>query len=328
MRAPRGLAKTTMADNPDYAAYKRRLRAHPDAVRRRLVRWHWAVMAWAERKGLSRQWLGPIFLFSTVMIYAAIGIYGRTADAEEYYVAGRRIPPFYNGMATAADWMSAASFISLAGGLYLQGFSGSDSAAGRPRLCAGLDRRLLPGGAAGRAVPAPARAVHRAGLFRRALRRALAAPDRRVRRHAVLVHLCRRADLRHRPDRFAPDRRAVRDRHPAGAGRRAAVLVPGRHAGDHLDPGGAVRDPAAGLPDPGVLAGLQAAGQPAGAAGLRQAAAEDHARSKRAADGLPAEKQVQAEYKRRARRIRGAAAGHRRVAAARARGRAAAHPRS
>ncbi len=83
------------------------------------------LMAWAEASGLSRQWIGPIFLFFTVMVYAGIGIYGRTSDAEEYYVAGRRIPAMYNGMATAADWMSAASFISLAGGLYLQGFSGT-----------------------------------------------------------------------------------------------------------------------------------------------------------------------------------------------------------
>jgi cation/acetate symporter len=83
------------------------------------------LLAWAEQRGLSRQWLGPFFLFSTVMVYAAIGIWGRTTDPEEYYVAGRRIPPLFNGMATAADWMSAASFISLAGGLYLQGFSGS-----------------------------------------------------------------------------------------------------------------------------------------------------------------------------------------------------------
>ena len=83
------------------------------------------LLAWAERQGLSRQWLGPFFLFATVMAYAAIGIWSRTTDPEEYYVAGRRIPPFYNGMAAAADWMSAASFISLAGGLYLQGFTGS-----------------------------------------------------------------------------------------------------------------------------------------------------------------------------------------------------------
>ncbi len=114
-----------MADTAEYASYKRRLR--------RILSFYVVglclmlmVMAWAEQAGLSRQWLGPIFLFSTVMIYAAIGIYGRTTDAEEYYVAGRRIPPFYNGMAAAADWMSAASFISLSGGLYLQGFSGTE----------------------------------------------------------------------------------------------------------------------------------------------------------------------------------------------------------
>ena len=84
-----------------------------------------AAMAWAEHSGLSRNLIGPIFLFSTVMIYALIGISARTSNADEYYVAGRRIPAMYNGMATAADWMSAASFISLAGALYLQGYSGS-----------------------------------------------------------------------------------------------------------------------------------------------------------------------------------------------------------
>jgi cation/acetate symporter len=89
-----------------------------------------AVMAVAERQGLPRYWIGGIFLFCTLALYATIGVYCRTSDAAEYYVAGRRIPPIYNGMATAADWMSAASFISLAGGLYLQGFSGSETQAG------------------------------------------------------------------------------------------------------------------------------------------------------------------------------------------------------
>ncbi len=89
-----------------------------------------AAMAWAEQKGLSRQWIGPIFLFLTVMAYAAIGVYGRTTDPDEYYVAGRRIPPVYNGMAAAADWMSAASFVSLSGALYLQGFSGTSEQVG------------------------------------------------------------------------------------------------------------------------------------------------------------------------------------------------------
>lgn len=118
-----------MAKDPQYIAYKARLaRILAQYVLGLCI--VLAGLAWAEQSGLSRQWLGPIFLFSTVMIYAAIGIYGRTTDADEYYVAGRRIPPFYNGMAAAADWMSAASFISLAGGLYLQGFSGTSAQPG------------------------------------------------------------------------------------------------------------------------------------------------------------------------------------------------------
>ena len=63
-----------------------------------------------------------------------IGIISRTSDVSEYYVAGRRVPAFFNGMATGADWMSAASFIGLAGTLYLSGF--------RAGLCHRLDRRL------------------------------------------------------------------------------------------------------------------------------------------------------------------------------------------
>jgi cation/acetate symporter len=89
-----------------------------------------ALMALAERAGLSKAWIGAVFLLATVLLYATIGIYCRTADADEYYVAGRHVPAMYNGMATAADWMSAASFISLAGGLYLQGFSGTETQPG------------------------------------------------------------------------------------------------------------------------------------------------------------------------------------------------------
>lgn len=88
------------------------------------------ALALAERWGLKKSWVGGIFLFATIGMYAVIGIYGRTSDASEYYVAGRSIPAVYNGMATASDWMSAASFISMAGGLYLQGFSGSQSQPG------------------------------------------------------------------------------------------------------------------------------------------------------------------------------------------------------
>jgi len=118
-----------MADNNEYAAYQSRLARILGLFALGLCV-VLVSLAWAEHRGVSRHWLGPIFLFSTVMIYAGIGIYGRTTDPDEYYVAGRRIPPVYNGMATAADWMSAASFISLAGGLYLQGFSGTPSQPG------------------------------------------------------------------------------------------------------------------------------------------------------------------------------------------------------
>jgi cation/acetate symporter len=45
-------------------------------------------------------------------------------QVSEYYVAGRRVPAVYNGMATGADWMSAASFIGMAGSLYLLGYDG------------------------------------------------------------------------------------------------------------------------------------------------------------------------------------------------------------
>lgn len=89
-----------------------------------------AALAFAEYLGMPRVWVAAIFLSATLILYAAIGVYGRTSDAFEYYVAGRRVPAVYNGMATAADWMSAASFISLAGSLYLQGYSGTEEQSG------------------------------------------------------------------------------------------------------------------------------------------------------------------------------------------------------
>ena len=82
------------------------------------------LLGWLERVGLTRTWIGYIFLLATVVLYAAIGVMSRTTNAAEYYVAGRRVPAIFNGMATGADWMSAASFIGLAGTLYLQGYTG------------------------------------------------------------------------------------------------------------------------------------------------------------------------------------------------------------
>ena len=82
------------------------------------------VVAVLEQMGLPRAWIGYLFLAATVFLYAGIGVMSRTNDAAEYYVAGRRVPAMYNGMATGADWMSAASFIGMAGTLYLTGYGG------------------------------------------------------------------------------------------------------------------------------------------------------------------------------------------------------------
>src|SRR6185436_19321892 len=82
------------------------------------------AIAVAEQMGMSREWIGYWFLFATIGLYAGIGWMTRTTDVAEYYVAGRRVPAFFNGMATGADWMSAASFIGMAGTLFLQGYDG------------------------------------------------------------------------------------------------------------------------------------------------------------------------------------------------------------
>jgi cation/acetate symporter len=82
------------------------------------------LLAIAEQMGMTRQWIGYWFLFATIGLYAGIGIMSRTSDVSEYYVAGRRVPAFFNGMATGADWMSAASFIGMAGTLFLTGYDG------------------------------------------------------------------------------------------------------------------------------------------------------------------------------------------------------------
>jgi cation/acetate symporter len=78
-----------------------------------------------ERMGLfSNQMIGWLFMALSLAIYVVIGVLTRTSNPDQYYVAGRNVPAFYNGMATGSDWMSAASFISMAGALSVQGFSG------------------------------------------------------------------------------------------------------------------------------------------------------------------------------------------------------------
>lgn len=82
------------------------------------------LLAILEQLGVSNQVIGYLFVFMTIGVYALIGIISRTAEMGEYYVAGRKVPALYNGMATGSDWMSAASFIAMAGTLYLSGYDG------------------------------------------------------------------------------------------------------------------------------------------------------------------------------------------------------------
>jgi cation/acetate symporter len=81
-----------------------------------------ALMALLEKFGLGAKPIGILFLLFTIAIYAGIGWLSRTMQVSAYYVAGREVPALYNGMATAADWMSGASFVALAGGIYFGGY--------------------------------------------------------------------------------------------------------------------------------------------------------------------------------------------------------------
>ena len=82
------------------------------------------IIGTLEFAGVPNKILGYMFLAATILLYAGIGFMSKTSDVGEYYVAGRRVPALFNGMATGADWMSAASFIGMAGTLYLSGFDG------------------------------------------------------------------------------------------------------------------------------------------------------------------------------------------------------------
>jgi cation/acetate symporter len=82
------------------------------------------LMAIISALGVPNVIIGYLFVGFTILIYAVIGIISRTMQVNEYYVAGRRVPAIYNGMATGADWMSGASFVGMAGTLYALGYDG------------------------------------------------------------------------------------------------------------------------------------------------------------------------------------------------------------
>ena len=80
------------------------------------------LMAIGEQMGMTSKAIGICFVAFTIAIYAIIGYLSRTMQADAYYVAGRQVPTVFNGMATAADWMSGASFVAMAGGIYFKGY--------------------------------------------------------------------------------------------------------------------------------------------------------------------------------------------------------------
>ena len=74
---------------------------------------------------METQSLIYLFVGATFALYIGIAIWSRAGSTKEFYVAGGHVPPVLNGMATAADWMSAASFISMAGIIAFLGYDGS-----------------------------------------------------------------------------------------------------------------------------------------------------------------------------------------------------------
>ena len=76
-----------------------------------------------------------LFVFLSFSLYIGIAIWSRAGSTKEFYVAGGGVTPLANGMATAADWMSAASFISMAGLISFLGRDGTDKGRGRHPIC-------------------------------------------------------------------------------------------------------------------------------------------------------------------------------------------------
>ena len=66
-----------------------------------------------------------IFIGLSFALYIGIALKSRAASTKEYYTAGGGVSPLANGMATAADWMSAATFISMAGTVAIVGYDAS-----------------------------------------------------------------------------------------------------------------------------------------------------------------------------------------------------------
>ena len=74
---------------------------------------------------MDLQTLSYLFVGGTFALYLGIAFWARAGSTKDFYIAGGGVHPVANGMATAADWMSAASFISMAGMISFMGYGGS-----------------------------------------------------------------------------------------------------------------------------------------------------------------------------------------------------------
>ena len=181
-----------------------------------------------EQVGTPNRVVGYLFVFFTLAVYAVIGVMTRTAQISEYYVAGRRVPAFYNGMATGADWMSAASFVGMAGSLFLQGYDGIAWVLGWTGGFVLVSILIGPYLRKFGAYTVPDFLAFRyGGNFARFLGVIVLV--------LLLVHLRDGADLRHRHHRLALPRHAVRGRGVRRPCRHPALRDAGRHAGGDLD---------------------------------------------------------------------------------------------
>ena len=186
------------------------------------------LLAILEQLGTPNKILGYLFVFFTLAVYAVIGVMTRTAQVSEYYVAGRRVPAFYNGMATGADWMSAASFVGMAGSLFLLGYDGIAWVLGWTGGFVLVSILIGPYLRKFGAYTVPDFMSFRfGGNFARFL-----AVDRA---RLLLLHLCDGADLRHGPHCLALPWHAVRARGVRRPRRHPALRDAGRHAGGDLD---------------------------------------------------------------------------------------------
>ena len=74
---------------------------------------------------MTLQTMTYLIVGATFALYIGIAVWARAGTTKDFYVAGGGVHPISNGMATAADWMSAASFISMAGLIAFMGYGGS-----------------------------------------------------------------------------------------------------------------------------------------------------------------------------------------------------------